>query len=66
VGLSQAVILVEESLDSQGSSNAAHRTLDLGRPLFVAGSCPTAKFWKENGALVFDGRADLELVFKYL
>jgi DNA processing protein len=66
VGLSQAVILVEESIDSQGSSNAAQRTLDLGRPLFVSCHCPTAQLWKENGALVIDGNADFDLVFKYL
>jgi len=66
VGLSQAVILVEESPDSEGSSDAAQRALDLGRPLFVAAGCPTGRQWIDQGALLIEGEEDLDLVLKYL
>jgi DNA processing protein len=66
VGLSQAVILVGESPDSEGSADAAIRALNLGRPLYVFSDSPLATQWRNKGALLFSGEDDLELILKYL
>ncbi len=66
VGLSQAVILVEESPDSEGSADAANRALNLGRPLYVFSDSPLATPWRNKGALLFSGEDGLDLILKYL
>lgn len=66
VGLSQAVILVEESPDSNGSADAAYRALNLGRPLYVSSDSPSATEWHKKGALLISREDDLELILKYL
>jgi DNA processing protein len=66
VGLSQAVILVEEASDSGANSDGAKRALDAGRPVYVSSLSPFAGEWQNKGALLIRSEADLELVWKYL
>jgi DNA processing protein len=66
VGLSQALILVEESTDTVGTAHAPRRALDLGRPLFVVGNGGPESVWLKRGALPLAGADELELVLKYL
>ncbi len=66
VGLSQALILVEESTDTVGTANAPLRALDLGRPLFVVGNGGSESVWLKRGALPLAGVGELDLVLKYL
>jgi len=66
VGLSQALILVEETPDTVGTANAPLRALDLSRPLFVVGNGSPDSVWLERGALPLSGVDELDLVLKYL
>lgn len=66
VGLSQAVILVEESLERDGRADAAQKVLDLGRPLFVASNKSEARYWQQRGGILIEGEEDLDLVLRYL
>jgi DNA processing protein len=66
VGLSQAVILVEEAADSGANSNGAKRALEAGRPVYVSSDSPYASEWQNKGALLIKGIEDLDLVWKYL
>lgn len=66
VGLSQAVILVEEASDSGTNSDGAKRALEAGRPVYVSSLSPYAREWQSKGALLIESEADLNLVWKYL
>jgi DNA processing protein len=66
VGLSQAVILVEEALESPGTADAANRVLEIGRPLFVDSNCPSAGYWQAKGGILLEGERNIEVVLRYL
>ena len=68
VGLSQAVILVEEQLNSSGTSEAAEKAIEQGRSLFVVENenKTSVEKWVSKGAILLRETEELELLLKFI
>lgn len=68
VGLSQAVVIVEENSESSGTSDAAQRAIKQGRPLFILESenHSSVEKWVNQGAILLRGTLDLEMMLQYI
>ncbi|EQB63085.1 MAG: hypothetical protein RBG1_1C00001G0664 [candidate division Zixibacteria bacterium RBG-1] len=68
VGLSQAVIIVEEDSNSSGTSEAAQKTIEQGRPLFILESenKKSVEKWVQQGAILLKDTIEIEMLLQYI
>lgn len=68
VGLSQAIIVVETEDETSGTMDAAQKSIDQGKPLFVVAreDKESSKELVRSGAIPIKGPEDLDLVLNYL
>lgn len=68
VGLSQAVIIVEEDSDSSGTSDAAQKAMEQGRPLFILESenKKSVERWVKQGAILLKDTFEIEMLLQYI
>ena len=68
VGLSQAVIIVEEDSNSSGTSEAAQKTIEQGRPLFILESenKKSVEKWVQQGAILLKETSEIEMLLQYI
>ncbi|OGC78101.1 MAG: hypothetical protein A2145_02375 [candidate division Zixibacteria bacterium RBG_16_40_9] len=68
VGLSQAVIIVEEDQNSSGTSDAAQKAIKQGRPLFILESenQQSVEKWVNQGAILLRDIFEIEMVLQYI
>ncbi len=68
VGLSQAVIIVEENSQSSGTSDAAEKAIEQGRPLFILESANqhSVTKWVNQGAILLRDILEMEMMLQYI
>ncbi len=68
VGLSQAVIIVEEDSSSSGTSDAAQKAIEQGRPLFILESenKKSVEKWVKQGAILLKDASEIEMLLQYI
>lgn len=68
VGLSQAVIIVEENSNSSGTSDAAQKAIEQGRPLFILESenKKSVEKWVKQGAILLKDTFEIEMLLQYI
>ncbi|HKZ21794.1 MAG TPA: hypothetical protein VJ165_01155, partial [candidate division Zixibacteria bacterium] len=68
VGLSQAVIIVEENSNSSGTADAAQKAIEQGRPLFILESVnkKSVEKWVKQGAILLKDASEIEMLLQYI
>lgn len=68
VGLSQAVVIVEENSNSSGTADAAQKVIEQGRPLFILESenKKSVEKWVQQGAILLKDASEIEMVLQYI
>ncbi len=68
VGLSQAVLIVEEDQNSSGTADAAQRAIEQGRPLFILESenQKSVEKWVNQGAILLRDIFEMETMLQYI
>jgi len=68
VGLSQAIIIVEEDSSSSGTSDAAQKAIEQGRPLFILESenKKSVEKWVKLGAILLKDTFEIEMLLQYI
>lgn len=68
VGLSQAIIIVEENSESSGTSDAAQRAIEQVRPLFILESenKKSVEKWVQQGAILLKDISEIEILVQYI